>query len=203
MWARLALAPGPRFSKTARSRPRLHEARRHGSQVPGPPPIGGRRLADDLGEGPAERPQAREAHVEADLGNAALGLTEHEHRPLDAAALQVAVRRLAEGRAKDADEVRLGDVGDPRQRRDVERLGVVAVHRVAGAKHAAVRLFDGPAHAGSVPTFISVVVLPSRVFESSCSLDDLVPAPVSLLLSASSTYAARKQWRYRQWPPEP
>jgi hypothetical protein len=58
------------------------------------------------------------------------------------------MRRLAKGRAKNPDEMRLGDAGDPRQRRDVERLGVIAVHRVAGAKHAAVGLFDGSAHAG-------------------------------------------------------
>src|ERR671919_1004142 len=114
MAARLILAPRARFSKTARSRPGLHEAGRDGSEVGGPPPIGRRRLADDVGEGPAERAQAREAHVEADLGYAAVGLPEQEHRPLDPAALQVAMRRLAEGRTKYAYEVRLRDVCDPR-----------------------------------------------------------------------------------------
>src|SRR6266487_967575 len=108
----LTLAQCPRFSKTARSRPRLREAGWDGSEVGGPPPIGGRRLADDVGEGPAERPEAREAHVEADLGHAAVGLPEHEHRALDPAALQVAMRRLAEGGAKGPDEVGLGDVSD-------------------------------------------------------------------------------------------
>ncbi len=44
------------------------------------------------------------------VGHAAIRLPQQEHRPLDAAALQVAVRRLAEGGAEDADEMRLGDV---------------------------------------------------------------------------------------------
>src|SRR6266511_3848085 len=146
MGATLVLALRPRFSKTARSRPRLREAGRDGSEVGGPPPIGGRRLADDVGEGPAECPETCEAHVETDLGHAAVGLPEQEHRSLDSAALQVAMRRLAERGAKGPDEVRLRDVGDPCQGRDVKRLRVVAVHRVARAQHAAVGLFDGSAH---------------------------------------------------------
>src|SRR5215213_11129608 len=112
MRPRLALSPRPRFSKTARSRPRLRKAGRDSSEIGGPPPIGGRRLADDVRECPAERPEAREANVEADLGHAAVGLPEQEHRSLDPAALQVAMRRLAERRAKGPDEVRLRDVGD-------------------------------------------------------------------------------------------
>ena len=92
-------------------------------------------------------PEAGEADVEADLGDAAVGLAQQEHRPLDPAALQVAVRRLAERRPEGADEVRLGDdMRDAGQRRDVERLGVGAVHRVAGAEQAAVGLLDGAAH---------------------------------------------------------
>src|ERR671918_2743189 len=97
MRATLVLAPRLRFSKTARSRPRLREAGRDGSEVGGTPPIGGRRLADDVGERPAERPETRKAHVEADLGHAAVGLPQEEHRSLDPAALQVPMRRLAEG----------------------------------------------------------------------------------------------------------
>src|SRR5215210_7039084 len=103
MRARLVLSPRRRFSKTARSRPRLRKAGRDGSEVGGTPPIGGRRLADDVRECPAESPEAREANVEADLGHAAVGLPEQEHRSLDPAALQVAVRRLAKGGAKDPD----------------------------------------------------------------------------------------------------
>src|SRR5918992_612203 len=127
MRPRLRLAPRARFSKTARSRPGLREAGKNGSEVGGPPPVGGQRLADYLGECPTERPETREAHVEADLRHAAVGLPEQEHRTLHTAALQVAMRRLAERGAKDPDEVRLGDVGDPRQGRDVEGLRVVAV----------------------------------------------------------------------------
>src|SRR5262245_60057992 len=115
MSARLAPAPAVRFSKTARSRPRLHEARRDGLEVRGPPSVGARRLTHDGGEGPTERPQTREADVEADLGDTAVGLPQHEHRPLNPTALQVPMRRLAEGCAKDPYEVCLGDICDPRQ----------------------------------------------------------------------------------------
>jgi hypothetical protein len=38
--------------------------------------------------------------------------------------------------------VRLGDAGDPGQRGDGERLGVVAIHRVARAEQPAVAFFD-------------------------------------------------------------
>src|SRR5215210_4814717 len=84
-----------RFSKTARSRPRHREAVRDRFRVRSTAVIG-RRFAHDLAEGPAERAEAREAHVEADLGDAAVGLPEQEHRPLDPPALEVAVRGLAE-----------------------------------------------------------------------------------------------------------
>src|ERR1700712_1699724 len=118
------------FSETARSRPCHGEAVRHVVRD-APPAIAGRRLADDGAEGPAERPEAREADVEADLGHAAVGLPEQEQRALHAPALQVAVRRLAEGVAEGADEVRLGDVGDAREGGDVEGARIAAVHRVA------------------------------------------------------------------------
>src|SRR3954453_14549131 len=95
------------FSETARSRPGHREARRDELGVAARA-VGGRGLADDLAERPAERAQAREADVEADLGDAAIGLPQQRHRPLDAAALQVAVRGLAEGGAESTDEVGLG-----------------------------------------------------------------------------------------------
>src|SRR5438477_2313289 len=94
------------------------------------------RLADDRAKRAAERAQAVEAHVEADLGDRARGLTQELHRPLHAAALQVAVRRLAEGGTKLATEVRRGYVGDAGERQHIERRGEGAVDRVAGAKHA-------------------------------------------------------------------
>src|SRR3954447_16800014 len=133
------------FSKTARSRPRHREAVRNGLDV-GSPAVLGRRLADYGPERAAEGAEAREADVEADLGHAALGLPQEEHRPLDAPALKVTVRRLAERGAEGADEVRLRHVGDTRERRDVERLRVAAVHRVSCAEQAAVGLLDFATH---------------------------------------------------------
>src|SRR4051794_9610692 len=136
------------FSETARSRPGHHEARRDQLRVAvGVLAVGLRRASDDLAEHARERAQADEADVEADLRDAAVGLPEQEHRALDAAALEVAVRRLAERLAEGADEVRLGHQRDPGDRRDVERLRVGAVHRVARAEQAAVLLLGRSAHA--------------------------------------------------------
>src|SRR4051812_44248672 len=104
MAATLAGAPRRGFSKTARSR--VGHRKAVGDRLgDGPGAVGRRRLADDGAEGPAERPEAREPDVEADVGDGAVGLAEQEHRPLDAAALEVAVRRLAERRPERADEV--------------------------------------------------------------------------------------------------
>src|SRR3954453_23064762 len=160
MAATLTGEPRLFFSETARSRVGHGEAVRH-REPRGARAVLLRGLADDRAEGPAERPEAREAHVEADLGHAAVGLAQQEHRPLDAPALQVAVRRLAERRPEGADEVRLGDVGDPREGADVERLRVRAVHRVAGAEQAAVGVLDGAAHASTL-TSTSRVPAPAR-----------------------------------------
>src|SRR5690242_880395 len=85
------------FSKTAGSRPRHPKARRRPVNL-GVLAILGRRAADDLPERPAERAEAHEAHVERDLRDAVVALAQHEHRPLDASALQVAMRGLAERR---------------------------------------------------------------------------------------------------------
>src|SRR5215213_6126051 len=133
-----------RFSKTARSRPRPREARGNGAQVGGLEAVARGGLPDDLTEGAPEAADAREPDLQADLAHAKLGLSEHEHRPLDPPALEVAVRRLAERGPEGADEVGLGYVRDPGERRDAEQLRVVAVHRVASAQHAAVRVLDGP-----------------------------------------------------------
>src|SRR4029450_13567253 len=99
MTATLTTSHRPRFSGTARSRPRPHEAvgDRDGDRAL---PVRAGRLAEDRTERPAERPEAREADVEADLTHAAIGLAQEESRALDAAALQVAVRRLGERRAE-------------------------------------------------------------------------------------------------------
>src|SRR3954452_9227274 len=106
-----------RFSETARSRPGHREARRYRRRRARAAVLGGGD-ADDRGERAAEGAQAREPDVEADAGDALLGRAQQEHRPLDAPALQVPVRRLAERGAERADEVRLADVGDPGERGD-------------------------------------------------------------------------------------
>src|ERR1700730_11045620 len=82
-----------RFSKTARSGPRHHEAGRS-DQGAGAPAVHRRRLADDVAEGSAERAQAVEANLAADVRHAAAGLAQQEHGALDAAALEIAVRCL-------------------------------------------------------------------------------------------------------------
>ena len=105
-----------------------------------------RRLAHDVAEGAAEGAQAGEADGHADVGDRAVGRAQQRHRALDPAALQVAVRGLAERRPEGPDEVRLRHVRDPRQRRDVERVGELPVHRVAGAQHPAVLLLGLAAH---------------------------------------------------------
>src|SRR6202022_2668474 len=111
------------FSKTARSCPGHREAvwdRFDRAALT----IGGWRLADDCLKTAAERAQAVEANVEADVGHAAIGRPQQEHCPLAPAALEVAVRRLAERRAKRSDEMRLRDIRDRRQRGHVEWLRV-------------------------------------------------------------------------------
>ena len=80
------------------------------------------RLADDRPKRAAERAEAVEADVEADLGHRPIGLAQQLHRPLDAATLQVPVRRLAECRPELTAEMCRRDVGHPRERRNVERL---------------------------------------------------------------------------------
>src|SRR5262245_54900825 len=95
-----------RFSKTARPRPGHHEAGRHRLRM-SLLPEAGRRLANDLVKGAAEGAEAAEADVEADIGDATVGQSQQEHRALDAPALQVAVRRLAEGVAERGNEVSL------------------------------------------------------------------------------------------------
>ena len=95
---------------------------------------------------PAERPEAGEADIEADVGNAAIGFAQQEHRAFDSPPLQVVVRRLAEYGAKRADEVRLGHVRDRRDGTYVEWLGIRAIHGVAGAEQAPVQVLGFTAH---------------------------------------------------------
>src|SRR6266498_4258423 len=133
------------FSETAGSGPAHHEARRHRLEL-APLAILRGRDADDLAKRATERSQAAEADVQANVGHTALGLTQQEHRTFDAPPLQIAVRRLAECLFEGADEVRLGDDGDAGQVRNVERLRIGAVHRIARPQHASVALFDRPTH---------------------------------------------------------
>src|SRR5437764_14497318 len=146
MRATLSGAPPVRFSKTARSRPGLREAAGHPAEVGGPPAVCGRWVADDLLERPAEGAYAGEAHLEADLSDAPIGLAQEKHRPLDPSPLQVAVWCLPEGGAEGADEVRLRAVADPGQGANIQRLGEVAIHRLARAEHVAVRVLGRAAH---------------------------------------------------------
>src|SRR5712691_8409500 len=85
-----------RFSETARSHPRHREARWDGFDGAAQAVLGGR-FADDLTERAAEGAEADESDVETDIGDVAVGLSKQVHRPLHAAALQVAVGGLAEG----------------------------------------------------------------------------------------------------------
>jgi hypothetical protein len=126
----------------------LHAVRGDDGSVAGA--IGGRRLADDVAEGAAERPEAAESDVEADIGDAAISLAQEEHGALHAPALEVAMRGLAEDGAEAADEVRLRDVRDRGDGADIERLGVGAIHRIPRAEEASVELLDVAAHAGTL-----------------------------------------------------
>src|SRR5882724_6762632 len=145
MWATLEGFSGARFSETARTRPGHPETRRDGFDV-GALAIVGWRFAENLAEGPAERAQAREPDVQADVGHAAVGFAQQEHRALDPTALQVAVRGLAERSPEGADEVRLGDARDAGQGGDIERLGVGPVHRVAGPQQPPITVFNRAGH---------------------------------------------------------
>src|SRR5712692_143727 len=101
------------FSETARSRPG-HDKARGGLNSFLASSVFAGRYVDDVTECPAERAQAREADLEADVRHASVGLTKHEHGALDPPSLKVAVRRLTERRAKGADEVGIGYASDLR-----------------------------------------------------------------------------------------
>src|SRR5258706_1253407 len=136
---------GPGFSKTARSHVGHREAARHRLDF-GALAIFGGGDADDVTKCATEGADAVEADIEADVGDAALGFAQLEHGALDRPALEVAVRRLAEGRAERPYEMVLRDERDLGEVVDVERLLVRAIDRVPGAKHAAIELLDGAAH---------------------------------------------------------
>src|ERR1700674_176243 len=107
------------FSETARSGPG-HDKARGGQNDLLASAVFGRRHLHDVAKRAAEGTQAGEADLHADIGDAPVGLSEHEHGALDAPALKVAMRRLTERRPKGADEVRVRHARDLRALRDVE-----------------------------------------------------------------------------------
>ena len=75
------------------------------------------------------------------------------------------MRRLPEDGAEGADEMRLGDIGHCGHGADVERLGVGAVHGVAGAQQAPVQVFDLSAHGARLRRQRRVLSAARRVFQ--------------------------------------
>ncbi len=88
-----------RFSKTARSRPRHNEARRSGRHASSLAELR-RRFAHDVAESAAERTQAAEPDVQANVCHAPIRGAQKKHRALDAPALEIAMRGLAESSEK-------------------------------------------------------------------------------------------------------
>src|SRR3954463_14545423 len=103
MAATLGAGGRGRFSETARSRPGPAHAAGEGLGRR-PPAVRGRRLANDRPERPAERAEAGEADVEADLRDRPSGLAQQGHGALHALSLEGAVGRLAERAPELADE---------------------------------------------------------------------------------------------------
>jgi hypothetical protein len=91
-------------------------------------------------ERPAECAQTAETDVEANVRYTSIRGTQEKHRTLNAPALEIAMRSLAERRAEGADEVRLGYLRNPREFRKR------AIHGVPCAQHPAIALFYRPAH---------------------------------------------------------
>src|SRR5260370_8071911 len=127
---------GPGFSKTAGSHVGHREAARHRFDL-GPLAIFAGCDADDVTECAAEGAEAVEADIEADVSDAALGFAQLEHRALDPPALKVAVRRLAEGRAKRPYEVGLGDERNLGEVVDVHCLPLAPIDPAPAPKHPA------------------------------------------------------------------
>src|SRR4029077_13572973 len=159
------------FSKTARSRPRHGKARWYGDDLPTGPVRRGR-FADEQVKGLAEGAKAREANVEADIGNASVGAAQQEERSLDAPALQIAVRCLAECPAKRPNEVSLGNVGDARERGNVKWLAIGEIHGVARTQQSPVRLLDCTGHreSGAFSGSDRAYPTPSSTHRCSCAV---------------------------------
>jgi hypothetical protein len=109
-------------------------------------PVMGRRLADNVAEGPAERAQAGEANVEANVGDASVGLAQQEHRSLDPAPLQIVMRRFAKDGAETTAEMSRRNVRDGGHGRHIERFGVGPIHGVAGPQQSPVEILRIATH---------------------------------------------------------
>jgi hypothetical protein len=92
-------------------------------------------------EGPAERAQAAETNIEANVCYAPIGDTQKKHRALDTPALKIAVRGFSKRRAEGADKVRLRHLRNPRESWKAERFRKRSIHRISGAQHPSIALF--------------------------------------------------------------
>src|ERR1700674_2890674 len=97
------------FSETARSGPGHDKAGGGQNGLLASAILAGRYL-HDVAKRAAESTQACEANLHADIGDTSVGLSEHEHGPLDPPALKVAVGRLAEGGLEGPDEMSFGHI---------------------------------------------------------------------------------------------
>src|SRR5215211_5974800 len=96
--------------------------------------VGGRREAERPPEAGGEGAEAPQADGEADLRYGLVGGAQQRSRALEPACEQVLVRRLAEGAAELAAEVRGREPCSTRKHRHVERLPVAAVGEVLCAE---------------------------------------------------------------------
>src|SRR6185437_7728331 len=104
------------------------------------------RLTDELGEAGGERPEARTADGEADVGHAHVAVSQQGLGPLDPARHEVRVGRLGIRLAEPAAEVPLRHQRRARERGDVEGSRVLAIHAVTGPAQPA-QLVEVDAHA--------------------------------------------------------
>src|SRR5712692_7267616 len=93
-------------------------------------PVGRRGESERPAEGRGERADAAQADSEADVRDRAVGVAEQRRRALHPAGQEVLVRRLAEGPAELAAEVRGREVRGTGERGNVERLAVAGVDQV-------------------------------------------------------------------------
>src|SRR2546421_6234467 len=106
-------------------------------------PVGGWRYVIGSREARRERPDALQTHGEADLRDRPVGGSEQGRGTLQAPGQQVRVRRLAEGPAELAAEVRSREARGPRQVLYAERFEIAAVGGILGAEQVAGRWDEG------------------------------------------------------------